>query len=231
MFRDTARFFHLLNQRYHYEHSWYICRACPGSWRNLGIIRADAGLFDSAQFLGSHVSLGKSKPAKFIYNIYLVVMRGTPLILQVLFMYFGLNLAGIHIGRFESALLSFVLNYTAYFSEIFRGGIQSINRGQYEAASVLGLSRGLTMRKIVIPRYLRSYFPPWERGNQSCKGYGPCEHHRPRRFAKDRIFRIHARGQYHAIGRGGSFLSGYQCDRISRTEKDRKAHELLQDLR
>ena len=110
-------------------------------------------------FLGSHVSLGKSKPAKFIYNIYLVVMRGTPLILQVLFMYFGLNLAGIHIGRFESALLSFVLNYTAYFSEIFRGGIQSINRGQYEAASVLGLSRGLTMRKIVIPQAFKIVLP------------------------------------------------------------------------
>ena len=110
-------------------------------------------------FLGSHVSLGKSKPVKFIYNIYLVVMRGTPLILQVLFMYFGLNLAGIHIGRFESALLSFVLNYTAYFSEIFRGGIQSINRGQYEAASVLGLSRGLTMRKIVIPQVFKIVLP------------------------------------------------------------------------
>ncbi|MBC5647378.1 amino acid ABC transporter permease [Christensenella tenuis] len=110
-------------------------------------------------FLGSHVSLGKNKPAKFIYNIYLVVMRGTPLILQVLFMYFGLNLAGIHIGRFESALLSFVLNYTAYFSEIFRGGIQSINRGQYEAASVLGLSKGLTMRKIVIPQVFKIVLP------------------------------------------------------------------------
>lgn len=110
-------------------------------------------------FLGSHISLGKNKPAKFIYNIYLVVMRGTPLILQVLFMYFGLNLAGIHIGRFESALLSFVLNYTAYFSEIFRGGIQSINRGQYEAASVLGLSKGLTMRKIVIPQVFKIVLP------------------------------------------------------------------------
>lgn len=110
-------------------------------------------------FLGSHVSLGKNKPAKFIYNIYLVVMRGTPLILQVLFMYFGLNLAGVHIGRFESALLSFVLNYTAYFSEIFRGGIQSINRGQYEAASVLGLSKGLTMRRIVIPQVFKIVLP------------------------------------------------------------------------
>ena len=88
-------------------------------------------------------------------------MRGTPLILQVAFLYFGINLLltslGIsasvfRLGRFESALISFALNYTAYFSEIFRGGVQSLNRGQYEAASVLGLSKGVTMRKIVVPQ-------------------------------------------------------------------------------
>ncbi|MEG0914948.1 MAG: ABC transporter permease subunit, partial [Christensenellaceae bacterium] len=65
-------------------------------------------------FLGSQVSLSKHKFTRGIYGVYLVLMRGTPLILQVLFMYFGLNLLGIPIGRFESALLSFVLNYTAY---------------------------------------------------------------------------------------------------------------------
>ncbi len=116
-------------------------------------------------FLGSHISLGKNKPGKFIYNIYLVVMRGTPLILQVLFIYFGLNLlfqavgVSFRLGRFESALLSFVLNYTAYYSEIFRGGIQSINRGQYEAASVLGLTKRMTMTKIIIPQVFKIVLP------------------------------------------------------------------------
>ncbi|MEF9863980.1 MAG: amino acid ABC transporter permease [Christensenellaceae bacterium] len=110
-------------------------------------------------FLGSQVSLSKHKFTRGIYGVYLVLMRGTPLILQVLFMYFGLNLLGIPIGRFESALLSFVLNYTAYYSEIFRGGIQSINRGQYEAASVLGLSKQLTLRKIIIPQVFKIVMP------------------------------------------------------------------------
>ena len=116
-------------------------------------------------FLGSQISLSKNKIGKGIYNVYLVIMRGTPLILQVLFLYFGLNLlftnigVPFRIGRFESALLSFVLNYTAYYSEIFRGGIQSINRGQYEAASVLGLGKGLTMRKIVIPQVFKIVMP------------------------------------------------------------------------
>ncbi|MEA4852949.1 MAG: amino acid ABC transporter permease [Christensenella sp.] len=116
-------------------------------------------------FFGSQVSLSKNKVGKAIYTVYLTIMRGTPLILQVCFLYFGINLllnslhVGYNLGRFESALISFVLNYTAYFSEIFRGGIQSINRGQYEAASVLGLSKGLTMRKIVIPQVFKIVMP------------------------------------------------------------------------
>jgi len=116
-------------------------------------------------FLGSHVSLSQNKPARFIYNIYLVIMRGTPLILQVAFLYFGLNImfnamgVEFRIGRFEAALLSFVLNYTAYFSEIFRGGVQSINRGQYEAASVLGLTKRTTTMKIVIPQVFKIVMP------------------------------------------------------------------------
>lgn len=111
-------------------------------------------------FLGSQVSLSKNKFVRFLYNIYLVIMRGTPLILQVLFLYFGLNLIpDFSIGRFESALLSFVLNYTAYFSEIFRGGVQSINRGQYEAAAVLGLSKRTTTMKVVIPQVFKIVMP------------------------------------------------------------------------
>lgn len=119
-------------------------------------------------FFGSQISLSKNKIGKGIYTVYLTIMRGTPLILQVMFLFFGINLLltnlGIpasvfRLGRFESGLISFVLNYTAYFSEIFRGGIQSINRGQYEAASVLGLSKGLTMRKIVVPQVFKIVMP------------------------------------------------------------------------
>jgi len=119
-------------------------------------------------FFGSQISLSKNKIGKGIYTVYLTIMRGTPLILQVMFLFFGINLlltnlgvpaSVFRLGRFESGLISFVLNYTAYFSEIFRGGIQSINRGQYEAASVLGLSKGLTMRKIVIPQVFKIVMP------------------------------------------------------------------------
>lgn len=120
-------------------------------------------------FMGSQVSLyAKNKVGRALYNVYLTLMRGTPLILQVAFLYFGVNLlltslnvpaSVFRLGRFESALISFVLNYMAYFSEIFRGGVQSLNRGQYEAASVLGLSKGLTLRKIVIPQVFKIVMP------------------------------------------------------------------------
>ncbi|WP_066647356.1 amino acid ABC transporter permease [Christensenella timonensis] len=120
-------------------------------------------------FLGSQVSLyAKNKFGRGIYNVYLIIMRGTPLILQVAFLFFGINLlltalnvpaSVFRLGRFESALISFALNYTAYFSEIFRGGVQSLNRGQYEAASVLGLSKGVTMRKIVVPQVFKIVMP------------------------------------------------------------------------
>ncbi|MGI6152750.1 MAG: amino acid ABC transporter permease [Christensenellaceae bacterium] len=117
-------------------------------------------------FLGSQVSLSKNRVVRFLYNhVYVLVMRGTPLILQVAFLYFGLNIlfttmgVDFRIQRFESALLSFILNYTAYFSEIFRGGVQSINRGQYEAASVLGLTKRMTTTKIVIPQVFKMVMP------------------------------------------------------------------------
>ncbi len=119
-------------------------------------------------FFGSQISLSKNKIGRGVYSVYLTIMRGTPLILQVMFLYFGINLLlttlkvpaeVFRLGRFESGLISFVLNYTAYFSEIFRGGVQSINRGQYEAASVLGLSKGLTMRKIVVPQVFKIVMP------------------------------------------------------------------------
>lgn len=84
--------------------------------------------------------------------------------LQLLFFYFGIPyipVIGEHLalGRFPTACLAFVLNYAAYFCEIFRGGIKSIDRGQYEAAQVLGLSKFSTLIKIVLPQMIRVAIP------------------------------------------------------------------------
>jgi polar amino acid transport system permease protein len=98
-----------------------------------------------------------------IVNGYIWLMRGTPLMLQMLFIYFALPfvpVVGIRLPDFPSAIVAFVLNYGAYFAEIFRSGIQSIDRGQYEGARVLGLTYPQTMRRIVLPQVLKRILPP-----------------------------------------------------------------------
>ncbi len=96
-------------------------------------------------------------------NGYIWLMRGTPLMLQMLFNYFALPFVpviGIKLPDFPAAIVAFVLNYAAYFAEIFRAGIQSIGRGQYEAARVLGMTYPQTMRRIVLPQVIKRILPP-----------------------------------------------------------------------
>ncbi|MDR0578487.1 MAG: amino acid ABC transporter permease [Candidatus Accumulibacter sp.] len=98
-----------------------------------------------------------------LVNGYIWLMRGTPLMLQMLFIYFALPFVpviGVRLPDFPAAIVAFVLNYAAYFAEIFRAGIQSIGRGQYEGARVLGLSYAQTMRRIVLPQVVKRILPP-----------------------------------------------------------------------
>ena len=96
-------------------------------------------------------------------STYIWLMRGTPLMLQLLFVYFALPfipVIGIRLPDFPAALVAFVLNFAAYFAEIFRAGILAVDRGQYEAAKTLGLSYMQTMRRIVLPQMVRHILPP-----------------------------------------------------------------------
>lgn len=98
-----------------------------------------------------------------LVNGYIWLMRGTPLMLQMLFIYFALPFVpviGVRLPDFPSAILAFVLNYGAYFAEIFRAGILSIDRGQYEGARVLGMTYPQTMRRIVLPQVVKRILPP-----------------------------------------------------------------------
>lgn len=112
--------------------------------------------------LGILVSLGlisKIRPLKWILEIYVWLMRGTPLLLQLIFVFYGLPIIGIVFQRYDAALVAFILNYAAYFAEIFRGGFQAIDEGQFEAARVLRLSYWQTLRKIVIPQVVKIVIP------------------------------------------------------------------------
>jgi polar amino acid transport system permease protein len=98
-----------------------------------------------------------------LVNGYIWLMRGTPLMLQMLFIYFALPFVpviGVRLPDFPSAIVAFVLNYGAYFAEIFRAGILSIDRGQYEGARVLGMTYPQTMRRIVLPQVVKRILPP-----------------------------------------------------------------------
>jgi len=107
--------------------------------------------------------MSKNKVLSVIAGIYISVMRGTPLMLQLMVVYFGpYYLLGIKISnsyRLTAALIGFVINYAAYFAEIYRSGIQSIPQGQYEAAKLLGYSRTQTFFVIILPQVIRIIIP------------------------------------------------------------------------
>ncbi|MBR7016839.1 MAG: amino acid ABC transporter permease [Lachnospiraceae bacterium] len=97
-----------------------------------------------------------------ITKLYIAIMRGTPLMLQLLMWYFGpYYLFGMSIRgyRFPAIIIGFSMNYAAYFAEIYRGGIETIPKGQYEAAEVLGYSKAQTFFKIILPQVMKAILP------------------------------------------------------------------------
>lgn len=107
----------------------------------------------------TYLRLSKNKILSSVIRFYIYIMRGTPLLLQLMFFYFGLPLFGITLSREMAALLAFLINYTAYFVEILRGGIQSIDIGQKEASLVLGYSNTHTFLFILLPQALKNCIP------------------------------------------------------------------------
>lgn len=103
--------------------------------------------------------LSKIKIVRKITEFYIWIFRGTPLLLQIIVVCFGLPLIGITFGRLQSIYIAFVLNYAAYFGEIFRSGIQSIERGQTEAASVLGFTPFQIQMKVILPQVFKRTLP------------------------------------------------------------------------
>jgi polar amino acid transport system permease protein len=117
--------------------------------------------------LGLLVAFGRKSSKKWIsgpIKLYILIVRGTPLMLQIIFIYFGpfyMMPEGmkVNINRFAAAIIAFGLNYAAYFAEIYRGGIESIDKDQYEAASVLGFSKAQTFFRIIFPQVIKRILP------------------------------------------------------------------------
>lgn len=104
----------------------------------------------------------KNRAISGVTAVYIYVMRGTPLLLQLMFIFFGFHfvpIIGYAFSRFQAIYIAFILNYTAYFAEIFRAGINAVDTGQYEGAKVLGMSRPYTFMKIILPQVVKTVVP------------------------------------------------------------------------
>lgn len=113
--------------------------------------------------LGILVAMGKIsniKPLRLVLSAYTWAFRGTPLLLQLFFTYYGLPVIGIRLEPLTAASVAFTINYAAYLAETFRAGIESIDKGQCEAAKALGMNYRQTMMYIVLPQAARNVLPP-----------------------------------------------------------------------
>ena len=115
-------------------------------------------------FLVSSCVRSKVKPLAWLMEVYIYIMRGTPLMLQLMFVYYGLPYIPklgpyLTMGRFTAASVAFVLNYAAYFAEIFRGGFLAVPKGQYEACQVLGMNKLQAMTRVIVPQMFRVALP------------------------------------------------------------------------
>ncbi len=142
-----------------------LCQSLAGGVKyTLGLFFITALLSLPLGFAMSYLRRSRFAVVRGVTGVYVWLLRGTPLLLQLFFIYYGLPFIPyigqyLVLDRFPAACVAFVLNYTAYFCEIFRGGLLSIDKGQYEAARVLGFSTWQTQLKIVIPQMLRVTLP------------------------------------------------------------------------
>jgi len=144
-----------------------ILSLCQGFKENLIIFTLTLIMALPLGLLISLGSMSKFKPIRFLFKAFVWIIRGTPLMLQLFVVLYvpGLIAArfgfeAAHLGRLTSTIIAFVVNYAAYFSEIYRGGIESIPKGQYEAGQVLGLTKVQIFFKIVLMQVIKRIIAP-----------------------------------------------------------------------
>jgi His/Glu/Gln/Arg/opine family amino acid ABC transporter permease subunit len=103
--------------------------------------------------------MSRFAPLRWVIKTYIEIIRGTPLLLQLVYIYYVLPEIGIRLASFTAGAIALTLNYSAYLSEVYRGGIQAISAGQHDAAAALGMTRTLAMRRIILPQAIRIIIP------------------------------------------------------------------------
>jgi len=135
---------------------FYLLRGALVSLQIAGIACSIGLLFGTLLALAQ---TGKYKPLRILVTLYVTIIRGTPMLVQIFIAFLVLPQLGIHLSAFWSAILAIGINSSAYLSQIIRSGIDSIGKGQWEAAQVLGFSRGQALRYIILPQALQVVLP------------------------------------------------------------------------
>ncbi|HIV12017.1 MAG: amino acid ABC transporter permease [Clostridiales bacterium] len=135
----------------------------PGMGRSIGIFFCTLVLSLPLGLLVAFGRMSRFRVVQLIFKAYISIMRGTPLMLQLMVVYFGpYFIFGIRITdsyRLYAVLIAFAINYAAYFAEIYRGGIESMPLGQYEAAQLLGYTKMQTFFRIILPQVIKRILP------------------------------------------------------------------------
>lgn len=131
-----------------------------GLWNTLllGLLAITVGV--PAGLIVSLIRLYAPKPLRLLTTIYIDVFRAVPVLVVLILIYYALPFLGIRLSSWASAVLAFSIVMAAYSAEIFRSGIESVPRGQFEAAAALGIPFVVTLRKVILPQALRIVIPP-----------------------------------------------------------------------
>ncbi len=136
----------------------------PDLWAGVQLtVFLTCGSMAIALVLGLLLALARISPSRALRLptvLFVELIRGSPLLLQLFYIYYVLPLIGIRLTPIQAGLAGLSINYGAYLSEVFRAGIAAVDRGQWEAADALGLGRGWTMRLVVLPQAVRIVVPP-----------------------------------------------------------------------
>jgi polar amino acid transport system permease protein len=131
-----------------------------GAWLTILVSLLSFGLALLFGLMFGLMRLSRLLPIRVVAAIYIQFIRGTPLLLQLFFIYYVLPYGGIVLTPFISGVIGLTMNYSAYMAEVFRSGIQAIPKGQSEAGQAVGMSRALLMRRIILPQAFRIIIPP-----------------------------------------------------------------------
>ena len=140
----------------------YLASLFEGFWMNIKLFFLTLAMALPLGLLITFGSMSKIKPVRWLFKVFIWVIRGTPLMLQLFVVIYapGLLFNTPFQSRMTATLIAFVINYAAYFSEIYRGGIESISAGQYEAGAVLGMSKMQTFFHVVLMQVIKHVVPP-----------------------------------------------------------------------